>query len=91
MTLKTRKNTYSVQMAEYAVQCHIEGDPAFVWWIQHVLAKRNCIIEKVKLEYWVHTHTFGVKIPKSVQEAKSFDRDTSIPFGGHHMQRNEKH
>ena len=40
-----------------------------------MLRKCNQNIGKVKSKYWVHTHTFGVKIPKSVAEAKSFDDD----------------
>ena len=66
------KNSYPVQMAEYAVQRRIAGEPEFSWWIWHVIAKRNFIIGKLKLKYWVGTHKFGVKITKSVQESKEF-------------------
>ena len=34
-----------------------------------MLRKCNQNIGKVKSKYWVHTHTFGVKIPKYVAEA----------------------
>ena len=30
---------------------------------------------KLKAKYWVRTHKFGVKIPKSVEEAKRFDEE----------------
>jgi hypothetical protein len=40
-----------------------------------VLNKRNRIIGKLKATFWVRTHKFGVKIPKSVEEAKRFDED----------------
>ena len=69
MTLKDMKNSYTVQMAKYVVQHRIAGYPEFAWWIKHVLAKNNHIIGKLKSKYWVRTNTFGVKIPKSVQEA----------------------
>jgi hypothetical protein len=46
-----------------------------VWWIRHVLQKRNRIIAKLKTKYWVRTHKFGVKIPKTVKEAKLFDKE----------------
>ena len=62
-------------MAKYAVYRRIAGDPAFVWWIWHVLAKRNHIIVKLNSKHWVQTHKFGVNIPKSVQEANSFYQD----------------
>ena len=32
----------------------------------------------IKSKYWVITHKFGVKIPKSVAEAKSFYEDNGI-------------
>ena len=38
-----------------------------------MLVKRNRIIGNLKSKYWVQTHKFGVKIPKSVQEAKEYD------------------
>jgi hypothetical protein len=75
VTLKDMKNSYPVQLAEYATQRRIAGEPAFAWWIQHVLSKRNRIIGKLKAKYWVRTHKFGVKIPKSVEEAKRFDEE----------------
>ena len=75
VTLKDMKNSYPVQLAEYATQRRLAGEPAFAWWIQHVLNKRNRIISKLKAKYWVRTHKFGVKIPKSVEEAKRFDEE----------------
>ena len=75
VTLKDMKNSYPVQLAEYATKRRIAGEPAFAWWIQHVLNKRNRIIGKLKAKYWVRTHKFGVKIPKSVEEAKRFDEE----------------
>jgi hypothetical protein len=75
VSMKDIKNSYPVQLAEYATQRRIAGEPAFAWWIQHVLHKRNRIIAKLKTKYWVRSHKFGVKIPKSVEEAKIFDEE----------------
>ena len=77
VTLKDMKNSYPVQMVEYVVQRRIAGDPAFAWWIRDFLVKRNRIIGKLRSKYWVRTHKFGVKIPKSVQEANAFDEQNS--------------
>ena len=68
-TLKDMEYSYPVQMAE---QRRIVGNPEFACWIRNVLTKRKFIIGKLKLKYWVCTHKFGVKIPKSAQEANSF-------------------
>ena len=62
-------------MSDYLVQRRISGDPVFVWWICHVLLKRNRIIGKLRSNYWVQTHKFGVKIANSVKEANSFDKE----------------
>ena len=74
-TLKDVKASYPVQLAEYAQLTKIEHEPAFAWWLPHVLKKRNRIISKTKTKYWTRTHKFGLKLPKSVKEALAIDRE----------------
>ncbi len=69
------KNSYPVQLAEYATQRRLAGEPAFAWWISHVLNKCNRIIGKVKAKYWIRTHKFIVKVPRTVEEAHAFDKE----------------
>ena len=71
--MKDMKDSYSAQLAEYAVTCKLSQEPAFAWWVTYVLKKRNRIITKVKSKYWLRTHKFGIQIPKSVQDAKMLD------------------
>ena len=73
IALKDIKESYPVQLAEYATNARIAEEPAFAWWVPHTLKKRNRIIAKLKSKYWVRTHKYGIKIPKTVQEAKQFD------------------
>ena len=61
-------------MSEYAVQYKISNEPAYAWWISHVLKKRQQIIAKVKSKYWTWTHKFGIRIPKPAKEVKYLDR-----------------
>jgi hypothetical protein len=75
IALKDMKESYPVQLAEYAVQARLAEEPAFAWWVPHTLRKRNRIIGKVKTKYWVRTHKFGIKIPKTVAEARQFDAE----------------
>jgi hypothetical protein len=75
VALKDMKDEYPVQLADYATQRRIAGEPAFAWWIQHALNKRNRIIGKLKAKHWARAHKFGAKMPKSVEEAKRFDED----------------
>ena len=72
--LKDMKESYPVQVSEYAIQSKISKEPAYAWWISHVLKKREQIIAKVKSKYWTRTHKFGIRIPKSIKEAIELDR-----------------
>jgi len=73
--LKDMKESYPVQLAEYAVQARVHEEPAFAWWVRDVLRKRERIVAKVKSKYWLRTHKYGIQIPKSVDEALAIDRE----------------
>ena len=73
MSLKDIKESYPVEVAEFALATRISMEPAFAWWVPFVLMKRNRILAKVKTKYWLRTHKFGIRIPKSVEEAKKID------------------
>ena len=40
VTLKECKESFTVQLAEYAQLRHLVHEPAFAWWISHVLKKK---------------------------------------------------
>ena len=69
------KEAYPIQTAEYAVQARIAEEPAFAWWVAYTLKKRNRVIAKVKSKYWIRTHKFGIKVPKTVDEARKLDAE----------------
>jgi len=46
VALEDMKNSYPVQVADYAVANHIEDEPAFAWWVPTVLKKRTRILSK---------------------------------------------
>ena len=71
--LKDLKESYPVQLAEYAVQARISEEPAFAWWCPYVIRKRNRIISKIKSKYWQRTHKYGIRVPRSVKEALEID------------------
>ena len=70
------KESNPVEVAEYAKANRIDDEPAFAWWVQEILRKRNRIIAKVKSRYWKTTHKFGIELPKSVREAFEIDKKT---------------
>ena len=69
VALKDIKESYPVQVEEYAVSSCISEEPAFAWWASSVLKKCNRIITKTKSKYWLRMHKFGIEIPKSVLQA----------------------
>ena len=76
-TLKSLKECYPVQLAEYATLCSLLEEPAFAWWVPHVISKRKSIVAKIKSKYWTRTHKFGIRIPKNVKQARELDADDS--------------
>ena len=80
MPLKELKDSsYPVQIAEYAMANKIANEPAFNWWVHTVLRKRNRIVAKVK-RYWRMTHKFGIRPPKTVEEAVVIDDEAGTDF-----------
>ena len=74
VALKDARQSYPILVAEYAYANQIDDEPAFAWWVGDVIKKRDRIISKVKSKYWQRTHKFGIRIPKTVQEAIELDR-----------------
>ena len=68
------KESYPVQLAEYAKLHHLEDEPAFVWWITRALRKRDQIISSVKVRVKNRTRKYGIMVPVTVKEAFDLDR-----------------
>jgi hypothetical protein len=75
------KNSYPVQVVEYAVNNKIALEPAFAWWVPYVLKKCNRIIQKVKTRFRKKTDKFGIEVPSSVQEALDIDKRMGTDCG----------
>jgi len=81
--LREMKNSYPLETADYAVSNKLEKEPAFAWWVPHVKRKKERMISKIKKgkkKYWDRTHKYGIKLPKSVQQALDIDRKTGTTF-----------
>ena len=76
--LSDLKECYPVESAEYATAQGIDHEPAFNWWVPHVLKKRDRIISAVRrrgnARYVKRTHKFGIEVPKTVEEAYEIDK-----------------
>ena len=73
--LSDMKESYPIEVPEYAEAMGISDEPAFSWWTAHVLKKRQRITEAVNKRYHKMTHKFGIKVPKHVEEALALDKE----------------
>jgi hypothetical protein len=69
------KESCPVEIAEYAVTQGIDHEPAFCWWVPHVLKKRDRIISAVSKRFHKRTHKFGIEVPRTVDDAIRLDRE----------------
>ncbi len=71
------KESHPIEIAEYAKILGIDHEPAFNWWVPHVLRKRDHIISLVRKRnpcYLKRMHKFGIVLPKTVNEALELDK-----------------
>ena len=74
------KESYPVEVAEYAVAHNIDEEPAYAWWVRHVLKKRDRIISAVNKRYHKRSHKFGFEVPKTVKRALEIDKENGNNF-----------
>ena len=73
--LSNLKESYPIQVAEYATINGINNMPAFAWWAPHTLKKRDQTMSAVNKRHRSRTHKFGIKIPKTVKRALEIDKE----------------
>jgi hypothetical protein len=69
------KESKPVEVAEYAVSCAINHEPALAWWVPATLKHRNQIIAAVIKWKRKAEEKFGIKVPNTLSEALQFDRE----------------
>ena len=77
ISLKDMKESFPIEVADYAKDNGIEEEPAFAWWVPHVRRKRNALIQKIKSKYWERTHKYGIRIPRTIKEALEIDKENN--------------
>jgi hypothetical protein len=76
VNLADLKEYHPIEVAEYAKIIGIDHEPAFNWWVPHILKKRDRIISLVKKrspQFLKRTHKFGIEVPKTVKETLELD------------------
>ena len=59
---------------EYAHNAKIHTEPAFNWWVPHLLRKKSCLVSKIKARLHKSNRKFGIAIPRSYEEVVTFDQ-----------------
>ena len=67
------KQSYPLELAEYAIVQGINETRAFAWWVPYVLRKRKQILVTMRSQYHKRTHKFGFEILKMVRRAHEID------------------
>ncbi|KAL7544893.1 hypothetical protein ACHAWF_008256 [Thalassiosira exigua] len=80
LPLRDVKEASPIELAEYAVAMGLDKEPAFAWWVDYVLKKRDRIIKKAKSKYWRTTHKYDIRVPKTPEEALRIDKETGKDF-----------
>jgi len=85
LPLSVVKESNPIELAEYAVVAGVTEEPAFAWWVPHVLRTRNRIIKKAHVikkaaKYWRTKNKFGIELPHSVEEALALDKKNGNTF-----------
>ena len=73
--LATLKDSYPVEVAEFAKARGIDSEPAFAWWVPNTIRRRNAILSAVKARFRKKTHKYGIEIPTSVEHARKLDEE----------------
>jgi hypothetical protein len=77
------KESHPIETAKYAKILGIDHEPAFNWWVTHVLRKRDRIISLVRKQnprYLKQTHKLGIELSKTVKEAFELDKKDGNTF-----------
>lgn len=75
VSLKDLKASFPIELARYARDHTLLDQPAFAWWAPHTLKKAHHTISKLKSKYWEKSHKYGIRIPKTIAEAKKLDAE----------------
>ena len=75
--LSNLKESHLVQTAEFVTAQGIDHEPAFNWWVKHVLKKRGRIVVKVRkwqARYLRRSYKFVIELPKSEEQTLASNR-----------------
>ena len=63
--LKDFKESNPNEVADYAVAHQLTEEPAFKWWVPHILKKSKQILSAIKKQYFRTHSKFGVELRRA--------------------------
>jgi len=72
------KESYPIEIAKYVMKNGLEKEEGF-WWVPYTLKKATRILAKIKVRN-VRLEKFVIRVPRSVEEALEFDRQSRTSF-----------
>jgi hypothetical protein len=67
------KESFPIELAEFAVAQGIHDEAAFAWWVPYVLARRKRLVSAVTKRYHKRTHKYGLEVPKNYDDCIRID------------------
>ena len=71
--LQILKESNPIEVADFAQLSNIADEPAFKWWVPHVLEKRSYIASKVDARLRRKRFKYGLEVPNTLEDAIRID------------------
>ena len=68
------KNRQCLLLVEYVERMNLINEPAFLWWVHHMLRKSARLLLKIKTVFHKNNLQFGIMVPRNYADAKKMDR-----------------
>jgi hypothetical protein len=75
------KDSYPIELAEFAKALGIADEPAFAWWVPLTLRRRNAILSAVKARVRRRPTSMGLKFPQVWSGPRSWTESMAILCG----------
>ena len=74
LILRDLKNSNPIEVAQYAKANRIDLEPAFDWWVNDVLKRKDRLIKMARSHRLKTGYKFGIRVPDTVEEALELDK-----------------
>jgi hypothetical protein len=87
---ESKKETNTIETAQYAVHNMTDKEPAFDWWTRDVLKRKKRLMKMPQSRHKQSDFKFGIRIPRNTKEALEINHedgksalDTPVPTDFH--------